>query len=103
MAEPLANQVLRKIGEVCSLYHRLILMVGPAGSGKASALKEVSARALQQDPLRLLQGLPRNKTVVAAWNGTIVDGYLTYAGPSHPEYRRYPIRDLEFPVLEAWK
>ena len=27
---------------------------------------------LKQDPLRLLQGLSRNKTVVAAWNGTIV-------------------------------
>ena len=53
MAEPLADlpagvsaqagQVLRKIGEVCCLYHRLILMVGPAGSGKTSALQEVSA------------------------------------------------------------
>ena len=40
MAEPLADlpagvsvqadQVLRKIGEVCCLYHRLILVVGPA-------------------------------------------------------------------------
>jgi len=43
MAEPLADQVLRKIGEVCCLYHRLILIVGPAGSGKTSALQEVSA------------------------------------------------------------
>ena len=49
---------------------------------------------LQQDPLRLLQGLSRNKTVVAAWNGTIVDDHLTYAAPDHPEYRRYPIRDF---------
>ena len=159
MAEPLADQVLRKIGEARELYHRLILMVGPGGSGKTSALQEVSAstsaplvnvnlelsrrmldlterqRALQlprllgeivgeatgdlpaatlaaqaglvlldnieilfdvhlkQDPLRLLQGLSRNKTVVAAWNGSIVDGHMTYAVPDHPEYRRYPIRD----------
>ena len=50
--------------------------------------------SLQQDPLRLLQGLSRNKTVVAAWNGTIVDDYLTYAAPGHPEYRRYPMRDF---------
>ena len=49
---------------------------------------------LQQDPLRLLQGLSRNKTVVAAWNGTIVDDHLTYAAPAHPEYRRYPMRDF---------
>jgi ABC-type hemin transport system ATPase subunit len=149
MPEPLADKVLKKIDEVRELYHRLILMVGPAGSGKTSTLQEVSAstsspiinvnlelsrrmldlterqRALQlprllgeivgevtgelvlldniemlfdvhlkQDPLRLLQGLSRNKTVVAAWNGSIVDGHITYAVPNHPEYRRYPIRDL---------
>ncbi|GAB4324830.1 MAG: hypothetical protein Kow0059_20620 [Candidatus Sumerlaeia bacterium] len=137
---------MRKIGEVRSLHHRLILMVGPAGTGKTSALQVVSAstsvplvnvvldlsrrmldltehgRALQlprllgeivgeatgdlpaatclramhrqapaaqaglvlldnfeilfdvylkQDPLRLLQGLSRNKTVPAAWNGEV--------------------------------
>jgi len=49
---------------------------------------------LKQDPLRLLQGLSRNKTVVAAWNGSIVDDHLTYAVPGHPEYRRYPIHGL---------
>ena len=54
---------------------------------------------LQQDGLRCLQGLSRNRTVVAAWNGTCasVDGrqpMLTYAEPDHPEYRRYPARDL---------
>ncbi len=49
---------------------------------------------LKQDPLRLLQGLSRNKTVVAAWNGSIVDSSLIYAAPAHPEYRRYPARDL---------
>ena len=174
MAEPLADQVLRKIGEARELYHRLILMVGPAGSGKTSALQEVSAstsaplvnvnlelsrrmlylterqRALQlplllqdvcassverqasdvllfdnieilfdvrlkQDPLRLLQGLSRNRTIVAAWPGSVIGSiidhfafgkqdtrrsthdagpYLTYAVQDHPEYRRYPIRDL---------
>ncbi|GIW92425.1 MAG: ATPase AAA [Pirellulaceae bacterium] len=70
---------------------------------------------LKQDPLRLLQGLSRNRTIVAAWPGRItgaseprhtsetVDArrtphdagrYLTYAVPDHPEYRRYLIRDL---------
>jgi hypothetical protein len=27
---------------------------------------------LKQDPLRLLQGLSRNKTVVATWNGCAI-------------------------------
>lgn len=49
---------------------------------------------LQQDPLRLLQGLSRNKTVVAAWNGTIVDDHLAYAALGHSEYRRYPMHDF---------
>ena len=50
--------------------------------------------ALEQDPLRLLQGLSRNKTVVAAWNGAIVEDSLIYAAPAHPEYRCYPMRDF---------
>jgi hypothetical protein len=73
--------------------------------------------SLKQDPLRLLQGLSRNKTVVAAWSGEIRSEprglrtelkaandsslitqssllYLVYATPDHPEYRRYPLRDF---------
>lgn len=44
---------------------------------------------LKQDPLRLLQGLSRNLTVVASWNGTFGKGKLTYAEPGHREYRIY--------------
>ncbi len=148
MAEPLADQVMRKLKQTDELYHRLMLVVAPAGAGKTTALKEVQERigvpminvnlelsrrmldlterqralqlprllreivnddegvvlfdnieilfdvSLKQDPLRLLQGLSRNKTVVAAWNGTIVEDSLTYAAPAHPEYRRYPMRDF---------
>ncbi len=50
--------------------------------------------SLRQDPLRLLQGLSRNRTVVVRWKGAVVDGFLTYAAPDHPEHRRYPIDDL---------
>ena len=49
---------------------------------------------LKQDPLRLLQGLSRNKTVVAAWNGFIEGSHMVYATPDHPEYKRYPLRDF---------
>ena len=164
MGEPLADSVIQKIKETAQLYHRLVLIVAPAGSGKTSALLEVSSRlnapivninlelsqrmldlterqrtlqlprllkdivdnaegdvvlldniemlfdpALKQDPLRLLQGLSRNKTVVAAWSGQIrTEGTglrtesttkdsslsLVYAMPDHPEYRRYPVRDF---------
>jgi hypothetical protein len=47
------------------------------------------ARELALDPLRLLQSLSRNRTIVAAWPGTFDGTYLTYAEPGHPETRRY--------------
>ncbi|RJX22766.1 MAG: BREX-3 system P-loop-containing protein BrxF [Desulforudis sp.] len=50
--------------------------------------------SLQQDPMRLLQGLSRDKTVVVAWSGTIDSEYLAYATPDHSEYRRYPFKDI---------
>ena len=149
MAEPLADQIMRKVKQAAELYHRLMLVIAPAGAGKTTALLDVQDRTgaplvnvnlelsrrmldlterqralqlprllrdlvskregemilldnieilfdvgLKQDPLRLLQGLSRNKTVVAAWNGTIAHDSLTYAAPAHPEYRRYPMRDF---------
>ena len=149
MAESLAEQVLCKIGPISELYHRLMLVVAHAGSGKTRALQEVHQRisaplinvnlelsrrmldlterqralqlprllgeivnetegdvalldnieilfdvALKQDPLRLLQGLSRNQTIVVSWNGSIENDSLTYAVPGHPEYMRYSSRDL---------
>jgi len=149
MVEPLLDQVTRKIEQAAHLYHRLVLIVAPAGGGKTAVLRdlhdrlgaprfninlEISRRmleltqrqralqlprlldelladsnsevvlldnieilfdvALGQDPLRLLQRLSRNRTVVAAWNGSVQKGYLTYATPDHPEYRRYASGDF---------
>jgi len=149
MAEPLADRVMKRIGQAAELYHRLVLLVAPAGSGKTAALQDVHERtaaplinvnlelslalldlterqralrlhrllaeivaasagdvvlldnieilfdvSLKQDPLRLLQGLSRNKTVVAAWSGSIDGEYIGYATPDHPEYKRYPLRDF---------
>ena len=149
MAEPLYNQVMRRLEQVAGLYYRLTLVVAPRGTGKTVALQEVATRtgtlvinvnlalsqrmldlterqrslrvprlleeitgqtaselivldnleilfdvALKLDPLRLLQGLARHRTVVAAWNGSIEGDHMTYAVPGHPEYRRYPVRDF---------
>lgn len=44
-------------------------------------------RTLALDPLRLLHQLARNTPVVATWSGQYRDGRLTYAVPSHPEFR----------------
>ena len=149
MAEPLADLVMQKINKATGLYHRLIMLVASAGTGKTTALRDVHERtgaplvsvnlelsrrmldltgrqralqlprllseiveksdnelilldnieilfdvSLKQDPLRLLQGLSRNRTVVAAWNGSINNGQIIYATPDHLEYKRYSVRDL---------
>jgi hypothetical protein len=149
MAEPLADRVIQGIGQAVDLYHRLVILVAPAGAGKTAALRNVHARtaaplvninielsrrmldlterqralqvprllaeivaasagdvvlldnvevlfdvSLKQDPLRLLQGLSRSKTIVAAWNGSVDKEHMVYAAPGHPEYKRYPLRDL---------
>lgn len=147
--ESLADRVIRKIDQAAELYHRLILLVAPAGAGKTAALQDVHEHtdaplvnvnlelsrrmldlterqrmlqlprllsdlvnasqgavvlvdnievlfdiSLKQDPLRLLQGLSRNKTVVAAWNGSIDGEHMVYATPDHPEYRKYPLQNV---------
>lgn len=149
MVELLVDQIIKKIDQAAELYHRLLLVVGPAGTGKTSALRalrkqieaplininlelckrmldmterqrklqlptligEIISEAgknvvlldnieilfdisLKQEPLRLLQGISRNRTVVATWNGFIDSGTLIYAAPEHHEYRRYPVRDF---------
>jgi len=50
--------------------------------------------SLKQDPLRLLQNISRNKTVISTWNGEVKKRYLTYASTEHSEYRRYPIESI---------
>jgi len=50
--------------------------------------------ALETDPMRLFKTIARNKTLIVAWNGLIKDEFLTYAEPSHPEYREYLTDDV---------
>ncbi len=45
--------------------------------------------ALELEPLRLLQGVSRNRTIVATWNGSFNNGTLVYAEPGHPEYVQF--------------
>ena len=156
MTSHLSEAVAEQIGHAESLYHRLVLVVGPDGSGKTSALRDVAERidaplvnvglelscrlldlterqrrirvpmllgrivaetasdvvlldnveflfdiALRQNPLGVLQRLSRRRTVVATWNGSMVDGHIVYAAPGHSEYRRYPVDGFLVTVAEA--
>jgi len=50
--------------------------------------------ALELEPLRLLQGASRNRTIVATWNGSFNNNTLVYAEPGHPEF-------VQFKQIEA--
>jgi hypothetical protein len=79
-------QLPKLLDEIVSLHEEQLLILDNT--------EILFATALQQDPLRVLQGLSRNRTIVASWFGTIDGQDLTHAVPNHPEYRRYPVRDL---------
>jgi Cdc6-like AAA superfamily ATPase len=51
--------------------------------------------SLKLDPLLLLQGIARNSTILASWNGTFIDKRLTFAISGHPEYRFYDRIDAQ--------
>ncbi len=140
----LAGNILARLPEAQALYHRLVLVVGSAGTGKTEALQTLAAEKgwprvnvnlhlaerlleltqkqrairtaiilddlvrgcgsdvvlldnleilfapqLAQDPLRLLQGISRNQSLVAVWPGSYDGAVLTYAEPCHPEAKRY--------------
>ena len=145
MASSLSSQIQDVLPKTKDTYYKLILAVGPARTGKTSALNELAAKnkwgrlnvnlslsekllelthrqravrvagilddtirsenskvvlldniellfavELAQDPLKLLQSLSRNRTIIAAWPGSFDGATLTYAEPSHREARRYP-------------
>ena len=79
-------QLPRLLGEIIGDHNAEIILL--------DNIEIIFDLGLRQDPLRLLQGISRNKTVVAAWNGTIVEEFLTYATLDHAEYKRYPMGDF---------
>ncbi len=91
----LSRRLLDLTGRQRPLQVRRLLDEIAAGSGSDVVLLDnlelLFDTALRQDPLRLLQGLSRRRTVAAAWNGSIEGNHVRYAVPGHPEYRRYPL------------
>jgi hypothetical protein len=79
-------QLPRLLGEIVGAVETTMVLLD-----NIEILFDVS---LKQDPLRLLQNLSRNKTLVVAWNSSVSGSQITYAAPDHPEYRKYPVRDF---------
>lgn len=46
-------------------------------------------KALKNDPLKLLENISRNKTILVAWPGSYRERKLIYATAEHPEHRCY--------------
>ncbi len=54
---------------------------------------------LKLDPLRLLQRISRNQSILASWNGTVDDSKLIYAEHGHPEHRKYDASDIQIVTI----
>ena len=59
-----------------------------------AGLEVLFDRTLAIDPLKLLEACSKNKTLLVCWPGDRTDKGLSYALPSHPEYRNYKESDL---------
>lgn len=143
---PKLPALTQAIGEAPQRYTRLVLLIGPIGTGKTEHLKTYAQATnspylpigavlaerllatptrfrdteaatamsdlcqgagpflldnlellfhpdLQLDPYRLLTGLARTRTIVAAWPGAYVNGTLTYGAPGHREFRSFTPTD----------
>ncbi|WP_434567662.1 BREX-3 system P-loop-containing protein BrxF [Vibrio chagasii] len=58
--------------------------------------------ALDNDPMRLLKGIAKSKTVVAIWPGEITETSVVYSKPGKPDYKTYPLKELnDIQVIDA--
>ena len=76
-----SNQVERLLKEVIALVPGEMVLL--------DNLEILFDTALELQPLRLLQVLNRNRTIVASWNGSFQGGTLIYAEPGHPEFMQF--------------
>ena len=51
-------------------------------------------RSLAIDPIKMLADCAKSKTLIVRWPGDISSSGLSYAVPSHPEYRVYKASDI---------
>ena len=81
---------------------RNLIDEAPSTVVQLSGLEILFDRSLAIDPVRLINACAKNKTLLVRWPGDITNAGLSYAVPSHPEYRSYRASDLsEVILLEA--
>ena len=59
MSRALADEVMESIGRAAQLYHRLVILVAPAGAGKTAALQDVHERINFRDLVNTIAGICR--------------------------------------------
>jgi len=73
-------QLQKLLDEITGTSHQVLIL---------DNIEILFDKTLKQDPLRILQKLSRNRSVVAAWNGLVEGKKLIYAQSDHPEYQVY--------------
>jgi hypothetical protein len=55
--------------------------------------------SLEQDPIKCITNISRDRNIIASWNGKCINGTLTYAEPSHFEFKEYKIEEIDALIL----
>lgn len=58
-------------------------------------IEMIFSRHLRIEPLGTLKNIAKYRKTIAAWQGSIVNGYLTYAAPGHEDHVKYKAEELE--------
>ena len=84
-----------------SVEHLVSSLVSEASTDEVvvNGLEILFDRSLAIDPVRLLEACSKNKTLLVHWPGDKINTGLSYAMPSHPEYRSYKSSDLSDVIL----
>lgn len=94
MEEPARNRPAR----VASLFRELIDTT--ASTVLLDNIEVLFEPSLKMNPLKLLQQLSRQTTVVATWPGRIIGNTITYAVEGESEFRSYPLSDIAYIQME---
>lgn len=87
-----ALRAARLLGDVVAGEHAPVVLLD-----NSELLFEAT---LKLNALRLLQGIARQRAIVATWPGVLHNGQLVHAVPDHPEYQHDDVGDLAMLNLE---
>ncbi|MDI6729862.1 MAG: BREX-3 system P-loop-containing protein BrxF, partial [Thermodesulfovibrionales bacterium] len=95
LSEKLKDVPIRERGYYVQDFIDDIIRDNPGDFLVLDNIEIIFSKHLQVEPLSILKNIGKYRKTIAAWQGSIKDGYLTYAEPWHEDYVRYNVDELE--------